>query len=99
MIYEESINQFEKLKNLLVFQERRNFFNKKVDKHLNASIQIVDAILNKSYDCEFSYSDLSDVISITIQILSILNISDEIREHLNIMKLSSIELKKQNIDI
>lgn len=98
MIYEESINQFEKLKNLLIFQERRNFFNRIEDKHLNASIKIVEAILNKSYDFEFSYIDLSEVITITVQIISLLNISDEVKEHLNLMKESSIELKKHNLD-
>lgn len=99
MLYEESINQFEELKNLLVFQERRNFFNKIEDKHLNASIKIVDVVLNKSQQFEFSHSDLAEVIDITTQIISLLDITDDIKEHIKTMKSSAIELKKRNIDL
>lgn len=97
MVYQECINQFEKLKELLVFQERRNFFNKIEDKHLNASIKVVDAIIDKNKTCEFAYSDLSEIITITVQIISLVNVSDEAREHLAQMKEFALELKKNNL--
>ena len=96
MIYEESINQFEKLKELLVFQERRNFFNKIEDKHLNASIKVVEAIINKNINHEFSYTDLAEITTITVRIISLLKISDEVKEHLKIMNRQAIKLKEYN---
>lgn len=99
MVYEECINQFAKLKELLIFQERRNFFNKIEDKHLNASIKVVDAVLEKSSTCEFEYNDLAEIIKITVQIISLLNISDEVKEHLRYMNNYANKLKEKNLDI
>ena len=99
MLYDECIENIAKLKELLVFQERRNFFNRTKDVHLDASISVVDAILNKTCKCEFSNSDLSDVINITSQIISMLNISEEIKEHILYMQSLSKKLREQNIDI
>ena len=98
MLYDNCIQQIEKLKELLVFQERRNFFNKFEDKHLNASLKIVESILDKSYKFEFSYEDLAEVIKITTQIVSLLNITTETKEHLNKMNEYAEELKLSNLD-
>lgn len=99
MLYEDCINQLEKLNELLNFQERRNFFNKIEDIHLNTSIKIVESILKKTYEFEFSYDDLAEVINITSSIISLLDVSEEVHDHLNLMKKSAIELKKHNINL
>lgn len=99
MLYENCINQLEKLNELLNFQERRNFFNKIQDIHLNTSIKIVDSILAKTYEFEFSYDDLAEVITITANIISLLDVSEEVHEHLKLMTESAIELKKHNLNL
>lgn len=99
LLYETCISQIEKLKDLLVFQERRNFFNKIQDIHLNSSIKIVETILNKSYEFEFSYEDLAEVINITLSMIGLLDVSKDVHDHLSLMKQSSIELKKQSLNL
>lgn len=99
MLYEKCISQIEKLNELLVFQERRNFFNKIQDIHLNSSIKIVETILKKSYEFEFSHEDLAEVINITSNIISLLDVSNEVHQHLSSMKESSIELKKHSLNL
>lgn len=99
MLYEDCINQLEKLNELLNFQERRNFFNKIQDIHLNTSIKIVESILAKTYEFEFSYDDLAEVINITASIISLLDVSEEVLNHLDLMKQSATELKKHNINL
>lgn len=99
MIYDECMNQFETLRELLSFQERRNFFNKIEDKHLNASIKVIDAVIEKNSTCEFEYNDLAEIITITVQIISLLNVSDETREHLKHMHQYAKKLKKESLNI
>ena len=99
MLYENCINQLEKLNELLNFQERRNFFNKIQDIHLNTSIKIVESILAKTYEFEFSYEDLAEVITITANIISLLDVSEEVHQHLNLMTTSAMELKQSNLNL
>lgn len=99
MIYKECMNQFAKLKELLVFQERRNFFNKIEDKHLNASIKVIDAVIEKNSTCELEYNDLAEIMNITVKIISLLNVSDEVKEQLKSMNRYAIKLKENNLDI
>lgn len=99
MLYENCINQLEKLNELLNFQERRNFFNKIQDIHLNTSIKIVESILAKTYEFEFSYEDLAEVITITANIISLLDVSEEVHQHLNVMTKSAMELKQSTIHL
>ena len=99
MLYENCVNQLEKLNELLNFQERRNFFNKIQDIHLNTSIKIVESILAKTYEFEFSYEDLAEVITITANIISLLDVSEEVHQHLNVMTKSAMELKQSTIHL
>lgn len=99
MLYENCINQLEKLNELLNFQERRNFFNKIQDIHLNTSIKIVESILAKTYEFEFSHEDLAEVITITTSIISLLDVSEEVHEHLHLMNTSAMELKQSTIHL
>lgn len=99
LLYENCVNQLEKLNELLNFQERRNFFNKIQDIHLNTSIKIVESILAKTYEFEFSYEDLAEVITITANIISLLDVSEEVHEHLHLMNTSAMELKQSTIHL
>ena len=99
MLYEESLQLFEELKELLNFQERRNFFNRKQDIHIISCIKIIDTILEKNQNTEFNNDDLADVINIVVQIISILDINDTIREHLDKMLIASTELKKNTLTL
>lgn len=99
MLYEKAIQLFEELKELLNFQERRNFFNRKQDIHINSSIKIIDTILEKNQNTEFNNDDLADVINIVVQIISILDIDDTIREHLNKMLITATELKQNTLTL
>ena len=99
LIYNEGIRHFEKLRDLLVFQERRNFFNKIEDMHLNASINIIETILNKSKECEFSYSDLAEIVTITTRIIDMLNVSDDVKKHIQEMNLYSLRLKVADFNL
>lgn len=99
MLYEKAIQLFEELKELLNFQDRRNFFNRKQDIHITSCIKIIDTILEKNQSTEFDNEDLASVIAIVVQIISILDVDDTIREHLNKMIFTATELKDNNIKL
>lgn len=99
MLYEKVLNIFLELKEQLVFQERRNFFNQKKDKHLIQSIEIINCIIEKTNKFEFSYKDLAEVITITVKIVGLLEVTDETKDLLKSLNKYKVTLEKQYFEL
>ena len=98
MIYKETINQLNILLDKLQFQERRNFFNRVTDTHLNCSIGILETILERESNNKFSAKDLSEIVLITTKMFSILNLNPDTMETINNLQKASLLLKREYLD-
>lgn len=74
MFYESTLILLEDLHSKLVFQERRNFFQRKEDNHLIISIKILETILDRIYNNELNEEELFEIVHITSNMISLLNL-------------------------
>lgn len=77
--------QIEELYELFRFQERRNFFNRISDIHIDSCTDILHNILSNIHNKSIQPNEIINLATLIVQICSSSHLHQEIKEHIDVL--------------